>query len=268
MRVFPEDDWISVSKLIKLWICEGFLKPIRGKSLEEVAKEYLKDLIDRNLILIRDWTRSGRIKACGIHDILRELCVRESEREDLICVPKAQKIHILVLMEDYACFLCGHWLNRHNKIHLQEVGVGSQSKIVVSPSICEACGNMYQDLNKLRWVKVFKSAHDEFHVASLLHTKLRYLYIDGYERIKEDRKLIVPGTISIVWNLQILDLNHLDTTTLSEVWEMPKLRHLSVYKGRLLDPVEGQDSTILEDLSTLGIGVFVVAKRLLKEFQI
>ncbi|KAK4394689.1 hypothetical protein Sango_1623200 [Sesamum angolense] len=101
-------------------------------------------------------------------------------------------------------------------------------------------------------------------IASLLHTKLRYLYIDGYERIEEDRKLIVPGTISIVWNLQILDLNHLDTTTLSEVWEMRKLRHLSVYKGRLPDPVEGQDSTILEDLSTLGIGEFCCSEEIVK----
>ncbi|KAL0341529.1 UNVERIFIED_CONTAM: Disease resistance protein RPM1 [Sesamum calycinum] len=150
MRVFPEDGWISVSELIKLWICEGFLKPIRGKSLEEVAKEYLKDLIDRNLILIRDWTRSGRIKACGIHDILRELCVRESEREHLICVPKAQKIHISIMMEDYACFLCGHWLNRHNKIHLQEVGVGSQSKTVGLPDPVEGQDStILEDLSTL-----------------------------------------------------------------------------------------------------------------------
>ncbi|KAL0417092.1 UNVERIFIED_CONTAM: putative late blight resistance proteinR1A-10 [Sesamum latifolium] len=62
MRVFPEDDSIKASKLIKLWVSEGFLKPVEGKSLEEVAEEYLKDLTDRNLILIRKWTRSGRIK--------------------------------------------------------------------------------------------------------------------------------------------------------------------------------------------------------------
>ncbi|KAL0308053.1 UNVERIFIED_CONTAM: putative disease resistance RPP13-like protein 3 [Sesamum calycinum] len=73
MRVFPEDDEIEVSKLIAFWIGEGFLKPIRGKTLKEAAKEYLKDLADRNLILIRKWTRTGKIKTCGVHDILREL---------------------------------------------------------------------------------------------------------------------------------------------------------------------------------------------------
>ncbi|KAK4383808.1 putative disease resistance RPP13-like protein 3 [Sesamum angolense] len=49
--IVVEDSYISVSKLIKLWVAEGFLKPVTSKSLEEVAEEYLKDLIDRNLIL-------------------------------------------------------------------------------------------------------------------------------------------------------------------------------------------------------------------------
>ncbi|KAK4395090.1 putative late blight resistance proteinR1A-10 [Sesamum angolense] len=52
MRVFPEDREIRVSQLIKLWVAEGFLKPISGKSMEEVAEKYFKDLIDRNLILV------------------------------------------------------------------------------------------------------------------------------------------------------------------------------------------------------------------------
>ncbi|KAL0342833.1 UNVERIFIED_CONTAM: putative late blight resistance proteinR1A-10 [Sesamum calycinum] len=43
---------IRASRLRKLWVAEGLLKPISGKSLEEVAEEYTKDLIDRNLMMI------------------------------------------------------------------------------------------------------------------------------------------------------------------------------------------------------------------------
>ncbi|KAG8378735.1 hypothetical protein BUALT_Bualt07G0016100 [Buddleja alternifolia] len=39
MSVFPEDCKISVSKIIKLWVAEGFLKQKRTKTLEEVAEE-------------------------------------------------------------------------------------------------------------------------------------------------------------------------------------------------------------------------------------
>ncbi|EYU21845.1 hypothetical protein MIMGU_mgv1a006756mg [Erythranthe guttata] len=52
MGVFPEDSKIHVSWLVKLWVSEGFLKPINGKSLEVVSREYLEDLCDRNLIRV------------------------------------------------------------------------------------------------------------------------------------------------------------------------------------------------------------------------
>ncbi|KAG8378892.1 hypothetical protein BUALT_Bualt07G0031800 [Buddleja alternifolia] len=54
MDFFIEDYEIKVSDLTESWVVEGFLKPIRGKSLEEVANEYLTDLIERNLILIHN----------------------------------------------------------------------------------------------------------------------------------------------------------------------------------------------------------------------
>ncbi|KAK4383499.1 putative late blight resistance proteinR1A-10 [Sesamum angolense] len=50
MGVFPEDYEIFVSQVIKLWVAEGFMKPLATKSLEELAWEYLSDLINRNLI--------------------------------------------------------------------------------------------------------------------------------------------------------------------------------------------------------------------------
>ncbi|KAL8464480.1 hypothetical protein ACS0TY_034126 [Phlomoides rotata] len=52
MGIFQEDEKIRVSQLIKLWVAEGFLKPINGKSLEVVAGEYLMEPINRNLILV------------------------------------------------------------------------------------------------------------------------------------------------------------------------------------------------------------------------
>ncbi|KAL2243739.1 UNVERIFIED_CONTAM: Disease resistance RPP13-like protein 4 [Sesamum indicum] len=258
MRVFPEDDEVEVSELIKLWICEGFLKPVGGKSLKEAAKEYLKDIADRNLILIRERTRSGKIKACGIHDILRELCFRESKREHLIRVPRAQNIYVSVSLKDRICFLCGRLMKRHNKIHLQEVIVGSQSTTVTSPLVCKVCSNMYQNLNKLRWVKVLKLENDEPHVTCLLHTKLRYLKVGPYNWCKENQ------TISLLWNLQILDLDISKTLWLSEFWEMPKLRDLNVYHGSIPNPMDEHDSTILENLSMIRIGKFCCSEEVVK----
>ncbi|KAG8372160.1 hypothetical protein BUALT_Bualt12G0037600 [Buddleja alternifolia] len=89
MGVFPEDDEIHVPTLIKLWVAEGFLKPISGKSFEVVARDYFNDLIDRNLILEhKSWDDYGKRKFCKIHDLLRDLCLREARKEKFFCVPK------------------------------------------------------------------------------------------------------------------------------------------------------------------------------------
>ena len=39
--MFPEDYFINSAKLIRLWIAEGFVKEMSGKTLEDIAQDYL-----------------------------------------------------------------------------------------------------------------------------------------------------------------------------------------------------------------------------------
>ena len=48
--IFPKESLIPNDKLFKLWIAEGFVQEKAGKTLEEVAEEYLNELISKNLI--------------------------------------------------------------------------------------------------------------------------------------------------------------------------------------------------------------------------
>ncbi|PHT51855.1 hypothetical protein CQW23_06317 [Capsicum baccatum] len=85
--IFPEDKVIYVNKLVKLWAAEGFLKVETMKSIEEVAEKCVKDLIDRNLIFIhRESSFDGKIKACGMHDVIRELCLIEDRNKNFVNV--------------------------------------------------------------------------------------------------------------------------------------------------------------------------------------
>lgn len=78
---FPEDFQVPVWKLIWLWIAEGFVQKTEGKCLEDVAEGYLLDLIGRSLILVSTRRYDGEIKACGIHDLLREFCLKKAEED-------------------------------------------------------------------------------------------------------------------------------------------------------------------------------------------
>ncbi|XP_057756635.1 disease resistance protein RPP13-like [Arachis stenosperma] len=89
LGVFPEDEEIWVRDLIRLWIAEGFIEPIqtgRSKSppqLEDIGEQYLKELVDRNLVQVANRRSDGKgVKTCQIHDLFRELCISESNKPD------------------------------------------------------------------------------------------------------------------------------------------------------------------------------------------
>ncbi|GER53529.1 disease resistance protein [Striga asiatica] len=86
LGIFSEDDLVSASTLVKLWVSEGFLKPISDKTMEEAGTEYLKDLSERNIVLVQEFGYKGNIKRFRIHDLVRDLCIKEAEKEMFFCV--------------------------------------------------------------------------------------------------------------------------------------------------------------------------------------
>ncbi|KAL0356174.1 UNVERIFIED_CONTAM: Disease resistance RPP8-like protein 3 [Sesamum radiatum] len=265
MRVFCEDDEIEISKLTKLWIGEGFLKSKRGKTLEEVAKEYLKNLVDRNLVLIRKWTKRGKPRVCGIHDLLRDLCLKEADKEHFIRNPKVQQIYPYK-GNGIVCLLCSDRVSLQETINVPEIVVGSQLTSGTGGLVCEACKRMYPNLVRLRWVKVFSMFNREY----LQYTKLRYIEMSSYtpwSNIMND-KFISPFTMPLLWNMQTLFFTL--SITLGpiivppKIWEMPQLRHVIIKSAILPNPIDTQDSPVLENLQTLSfIHDFICTKEVL-----
>ncbi|XP_031129154.1 putative late blight resistance protein homolog R1B-14 isoform X2 [Ipomoea triloba] len=95
--VFPEDTEICVKALIRLWVAEGFLKLDLNNSMEEVGETYLQDLVDRGLVQIDKLSSNGKMKSCRLHDRLHSFCLREVEREKLLCVINEKNVHIGML---------------------------------------------------------------------------------------------------------------------------------------------------------------------------
>ncbi|MED6110185.1 hypothetical protein PIB30_040672 [Stylosanthes scabra] len=84
LGAFPEDSVIRVRELICMWMAEEFIKPTiqTGRSAiepEDIGEQYLKELVDRNLVQVVKRRSDGKgIKSVKIHDIIRELCISES----------------------------------------------------------------------------------------------------------------------------------------------------------------------------------------------
>ncbi|KAM3324796.1 hypothetical protein P3S67_005948 [Capsicum chacoense] len=90
---FPEAYQVETWRLIQLWIADGFIRsPESDKSLEEVAEDYLEDLIGRNLIIVNKRRFNGEIKVCGMHDLLREFCLTEVEMTKFMHVERTDVV--------------------------------------------------------------------------------------------------------------------------------------------------------------------------------
>ncbi|KAM3205616.1 putative late blight resistance protein R1B-14 [Capsicum annuum] len=80
---FPQDDEILTSKLIRLWIAEGLIQQTEGKSLEDVAVDYLMLLIGRGLIMAEQKSSKDRVKSCRVRDLISEFCLAKAKQENV-----------------------------------------------------------------------------------------------------------------------------------------------------------------------------------------
>ncbi|KAF3455493.1 hypothetical protein FNV43_RR00122 [Rhamnella rubrinervis] len=77
--MYPEDYSIKCSRLIRQWVSEGFITSKKDKTLEEVAQQYLTELMNRSLVQVSQVNYCGKPKECRIHDLLRDMILRKME---------------------------------------------------------------------------------------------------------------------------------------------------------------------------------------------
>jgi hypothetical protein len=75
--LFPKDCWFGKSKLIQLWIAQGFVKSSDNQSrcLEEVGSEYFMDLLWRSFFQEAETDSTGAIYRCKMHDLMHDLAI-------------------------------------------------------------------------------------------------------------------------------------------------------------------------------------------------
>ncbi|XP_057775446.1 putative late blight resistance protein homolog R1B-8 [Salvia miltiorrhiza] len=212
---------LQISSIIQLWVAEGFLKSNGGRVLEEIAEDYLKELINRNMILVEKRSKNGKMKSCDIHDLLRDLCLKVAEQQGLFHVINGGPIKGT---ERRLVYDNAHWWREKAK-----------------PSLARSIVGYVFDKKDL-----YK------------HRLLRILDAERYIAVRQD-VFKLPSSISLVWNLHALiiksslsSLNPSRVVAPIEIWKMRRLRHIQCPEIYLPQP-DGQDE--LENLQTLGNAV-------------
>ena len=80
--IYPEDYPIYCERLMMRWIAEGFIQCEEGRTLENVAEQYLTKLIRRSLVQVSKFDLVGKPECCQIHDLLHEIIIKKMKELD------------------------------------------------------------------------------------------------------------------------------------------------------------------------------------------
>ena len=210
-------------RLIRLWIAEGFVEVKEGKTQEEVAEDYLNELLNRSMIQIAGTANDGRVKTCRIHDLLREIIISNARDQNFVAVAKEQnatwseKVRRLAIHNTFP-----NAQQNMNASHLRSLlmfGMGD-------PLSCSPTNTLFPNSCRLLKVLDLRAAPIQTFPKEVTNLKLlRYLSLRG-TNIKT-----IPSSIGKLQDLETLDLKHSQVAELPvEILKLRRLRHLLVYR--------------------------------------
>nr|Q6L3Z4.2 RecName: Full=Putative late blight resistance protein homolog R1B-12 [Solanum demissum]AAT38782.2 Late blight resistance protein, putative [Solanum demissum] len=263
---FLEDRVINVSRLIRLWISESFIKSCEGRRLEDIAEGYLENLIGRNLVMVTQRANSdGKVKACRLHDVLLDFCKERAAEENFLLRIKwdqSTKPSSCVYSHKQHAHLA--FTGMDNLLEWSTSGslVGSVLFKNYDPNFAyNSCSShafaISRILPNFKFLKVLDLEHQFF--IDFIPTELLYLrYLSA--RIGQNS---IPSSISNLWNLETLilkDVRYMRRCRLLQpntVWDMVKLRHLHIpYFSTEKEEALLENSAKLYDLETLSTPYF------------
>ncbi|XP_059440264.1 disease resistance protein RPM1-like [Corylus avellana] len=223
--IFPEDYSITGAILRQLWVAEGFIKGKKGKSLEDVAVEYLRELIHRNLVQVSFGELDNEIhRKYRIHDLLHETILS-----------KAGELNFSQVLE--AGDTTSHGISRCLSIHDAREDVFERSECSRVRSVFLFNINKMPNsfivklFKKFKLLKVldFENAPIDYlpqEVGNLFHLK--------YLSLRRTKVKILPKSVGMLYNL--LTLNVMETAVRElpiEIFRLYKLRQILAHSHDL-----------------------------------
>ncbi|KAH6832868.1 hypothetical protein C2S53_014379 [Perilla frutescens var. hirtella] len=250
MGAFPENYEVSTSKLVNLWIADGFLEPDLSQRVEDYVAQCLSELTDRSLLMVcQEGTSHGVYKTTRLHSIFWHLSNSEAEKNDFFHVFNSTQTQGIKKQRRFCI---------HNCILFSFEGIHDSMRDSILTARSLLCSGPYHQYPpptsvcfKFRLLRVLDTLAIRFYefpieVVGLI--QLRYLAITCNGKI--------PAFVSKLLNLQFLIVSHHlriksfgDCWYLPmEIWDMKELRHLQVSGSILPTPTCGD---ILPNLKTL-----------------
>ncbi|XP_055813724.1 putative late blight resistance protein homolog R1A-3 isoform X2 [Solanum dulcamara] len=252
MGMFPEDTIIAASKLISLWIAEGFVENTEsGRLMEEEAEGYLMDLINSNMVMPSKRSYNGKVKYCHVHDVVHHFCMEKSREVNFMLAVKGHAIQFQPLdwKGSRVSFSFSRELSKLASLvsitqkpfhqHLRSLITTNREEFIDAILFCE--------ISELRLLKVLDlSSFNMIWLASSTFKPLNHL---KYLAVWADKFYFHPE--SHLPHLETLIVEDNDNIVLlpASFWEMEKLRNVEIFQAEF--DLEEDEQGIFEESSKL-----------------
>ncbi|CAI9112036.1 OLC1v1012406C1 [Oldenlandia corymbosa var. corymbosa] len=258
LGAFEEDQSIPVRQILRLWIAEGFVQETAGREfLEDVAKGYMMELVQRNLVMVAQRDFRGQTQQCVLHDLVRDFAIARSKKEHFMhrvhghelngCVEASQPYRLTIDLSGAEKFSESRSLYPRLRTLL----------FVTKPKVYPQTTSLYKFFQfKLIRVLVLSRLFwfDTFPCVILLLVQLKYLAFTVYF----DSEIIIPSSILNLSDLETLIVDNARVLLPDTLWGMKKLRHLDGAREFVL-PSEIPVAN-LENLQTFSIVTFTCSQ--------
>ncbi|XP_027166165.1 putative late blight resistance protein homolog R1B-14 [Coffea eugenioides] len=249
---FREDEKIGAKKLMCLWIAEGFVEIIEGKRSEDIAEEYLMDLIGRNLVMVSENRSIGGVKTCYIHDLIFEFCKGEAKEKKFLQVLRAY-VELSTFNEPP---------------NLPRLSICSRGRdFIESKLFCPYLGTLLffgatpgYEFDLLNMSSLF-CIYKHLNVLNLeginlrlkeLPTEVESLLCLRYLALTARHMKFIPPSVAKLSHLETFCLNSDATVSLPDsIWNMKKFRHIRVSFDCIIPFSSNENLSTLPNLDTL-----------------
>ncbi|RWR84273.1 Disease resistance protein [Cinnamomum micranthum f. kanehirae] len=222
LGLFPEESEIGSRRLIRLWIAEGFIEQRDNQIMEDVAEDFLEELVDRSMIQVASRKSNGSVGKFCVHNLLRDFSLSEARQNNFFAIhndngicSSLTSVRRLAFYDRVAEYKISEY--KTTAVRLRSIFCFPGSEVPMSKLLKMGV--------KLLRVLVTEGVEEESfkEVGACVH--LRYLEL---ARTIDGSLLSSIGNLSV---LQSLKLSFRGTLP-NEIWNLEQLRHLSCYGFR------------------------------------
>ncbi|MED6170566.1 hypothetical protein PIB30_032245 [Stylosanthes scabra] len=236
LGIYPEDYEIPAREIIQLWMAEGFLLWPEESGLpntpvpENVGKQYLQELVDRNMVQMTRKRKDRGAKKFLIHDLFRNLCIKLSKADKFFELKKLRHVYLGAGSVTLPTNENGTIMWNLQTIHSLELDTTTASLFKEG---------RFPNLRKLGlWMDPKTGKHCSWHelLLSLQHLsnlhklKLRCCHSD----LKIDARMF-PSNLA---KISLDTFGEMNSSSMKALGQLPNLQVLKLFNGEISDPLD------------------------------